>query len=331
MALTSIKRFLAKSEEEAAYRRVISMLLDGVSAHAMNLDRNSRQNFRKRMGEIRQSMASETTVLTLLVNAGAAVQAIGEFSRETDAVLRAQSSEMQEMIAMLARAVVDIGGVSGRAVARLRKMGDDIEHAADADDVSILKASLRECLAAIRTEAKQQEHESGQMAQELRQEVSRKQGLDPITELPGETAAQAQFLFAVGAGETKHVAVFVLGAARQINLRFGRAAGDDALCGLKQFLLRLLESSDRMFRWPGPAIVALIAGSEPIDQVRARFSRFLNKPIERTFDSDGRSELVPLSIAWSVFPLAIPLAVPSRQIHDFIAGQGYGDEDPVPA
>jgi hypothetical protein len=86
-----------------------------------------------------------------------------------------------------------------------------------------------------------------------------------------------------------------------------------------------------MFRWPGPAIVALLASTEPFERVRARLKRFLEKPIERTFDINGRSVLIPLSIAWSVFALSSPLAVPNRQIHDFIAGQGYRDEDPISA
>ena len=38
MALLSVKRFLTQLEEEAAYRRVISMLLEAVATHALNLD-----------------------------------------------------------------------------------------------------------------------------------------------------------------------------------------------------------------------------------------------------------------------------------------------------
>ena len=91
------------------------------------------------------------------------------------------------------------------------------------------------------------------------------------------------------------------------------------------------QSGYRMFRWPGPAVVALLTSTEPFDRIRSRMKRFLEKPIERDFDVNGRSVLIPLSIAWSVFPLSLPLAAVNRQIHDFIAGQGYRDEDPIPA
>lgn len=337
MALLSVKRFLTQLEEEAAYRKVISMLLEGVATHALNLDRDACRSFCERIGEIRRALASETTVESLLVDAGAAVQAIGDYARETNRLMQTQGVEMQTMIAMLAGSSADIGGVAGRASAPPQKIGNGMERAAAVEDASSLEARPQASLDDMQEDAKRPKAEPDQMVEALRRDVSRKQatsrnlGLDPVTELPWETAAQTQFLSALRAGEQKHVAVFVLGSAQRINLRFGRAAGDEVIRALKQYLAGRLESGDRMFRWPGPAIVALLASTEPFERVRARLKRFLEKPIERTFDINGRSVLIPLSIAWSVFALSSPLAVPNRQIHDFIAGQGYRDEDPISA
>jgi GGDEF domain-containing protein len=125
--------------------------------------------------------------------------------------------------------------------------------------------------------------------------------------------------------------VFVLESAQRINLRFGREAGDKVIRELKEYIAGQLQPGDRMFRWPGPAVVALLASADPFDRVRNRLKRFLEKPIELTLDFNGRSVLIPLTIAWSVFAVSMPLAGLNRQIHDFIAGQGYRDEDPIPA
>ena len=337
MALLSVKRFLTQLEEEAAYRRAISMLLEGVSAHALNLDRDARRSFCERIGEIRLAMASETTVEDLLTDAGAAVQAMGDYARETNRLMQIQGVEMQSMIALLAASPTGAAGVGERALTPLQKTGDRQERAAAADEASAPEVRLREYVGNVREDAKPQEPESDRRVEALQRQVSRKPepsrnlGLDPITELPCETVAQAQFLAALKSGGQKHVAVFVLGSAQRINLRFGRAAGDEVIRALKQYLAGRLDSGDRMFRWPGPAIVALLSSTEPFERVRARLKRFLEKPIERTFDINGRSVLIPLSIVWSVFELSLPLAVPNRQIHDFIAGQGYRDEDPIPA
>jgi len=85
MALLSVKRFLTQLEEEAAYRRAISILLEGVATHALNLDRDACRNFGERIGEIRRALASETTVEALLADAGAAVEAIGDYARRPTA------------------------------------------------------------------------------------------------------------------------------------------------------------------------------------------------------------------------------------------------------
>ncbi len=337
MALVSIKPFLAQSEEEAAYRRALSILLKGVATYALELDRDGRQSFCARINEIREGMGPEDTADSVLMNAESAVQAIGDYARQATRLIQTQNAEMQNIIALLARTIVDIGGLGGRAVARLRKIGDDVERAAAMQGVSTCTAHLRECLGSIREETRQQKVESDRMTGTLHRELLRKQeawrsvGLDPITDLPCELVAQAQFLSALRCGGQKHVAVFVLGSARHINLRFGRAAGDEVVRALKQYIAGHLASTDRLFRWSGPAIVASLASAESSELVRARLKRFLEKPIERTFDVNGRPVAISLSIAWSIFTLSPPLADLNRQINDFIASQGCRDEDPIPA
>jgi len=337
MAFLSIKRFLAQAEAEAAYLNVIGTLLDGIAANALELDRTTCETFRKTIAEIRGGMNPESSFETLLANSGNAAQAMREYTMETVRLVRAQGAEMRNMIAMLATTVVDIGGVGGRAVTRLQTIGDDLERAVAVHDVATLKTRLQTCLGDIRQAAKNQKDESNRMVQSLRREISRKQeagriiGLDLITDLPGEAVAQAQFLDALRTGDRSHVAVFVLCSVQRINLRFGRATGDDVVRALKQYLAEQLAPADHMFRWPGPALVALLAGTDPIDRVSARLKRFLDKPIERTFDVDGSAVRIPLSVAWSVFDLAPSIENLNRQIHDFVSSQGVREEELVSA
>ena len=336
MAFVSIKRFLAQSEAEGACRNAVAMLLEGVATHALELDRAACRSFRQLIGELRASMNAEASAGTLVAQAGLAVQAIGDYARQITCLVHAQGAEMRNMIAMLASTVVEIGGVGGRAVVRLQTIGDDLERAVAVEDAATLRTHLQACLGDIRKEAKQQKAESAQIVQALRREISRKQeagriiGLDLVTDLPGEAVAQAQFSSALRSGDRKHVAVFVLGSVRRINLSFGRTTGDEVVRALKQYLAEQLAPGDHMFRWPGPAVVVLLAGSEPFERVCSRLKRLLDQPIDRAFDVDGRSVSIPLSIAWSVFALSSPLADLSRQIHDFVASQGLQDED-IPA
>jgi GGDEF domain-containing protein len=337
MAFLSIKRFLAQAEAEAAYLNVIRTLLDGVSANALELDHTACGKFRGLIGEVRAGMNAEASFETMLDNSSAAARAIGEYARETARLVHAQGAEMRNMIAMLATTVVDIGGVGGRAIARLQTIGDELERSVAMQDVATLKTRLQLCLGDIRQAARQQQAESTQMVQALRREISRTQeaghiiGLDLITDLPGEAVAQAQFLDALRTGVRNHVAVFVLCGVQRINLRFGRSTGDDVVRAFKQYLADQLSPADHMFRWPGPALVALLAGTDPLDRVSARLKRLLEKPIEPTFDVDGHAVRIPLSVAWSVFALSPSIENLNRQIHDFVASQGIHDEELVPA
>jgi GGDEF domain-containing protein len=323
MALMSARRYLSPLEEEATYRRVVSMLLDGVAANAVNVDAQAFEGFRQRLAALRQAMASETTVESLMSNAAAAVQAFGEYARETNGLLDKQTEEMHNTIASLSRGPADAAGNGGVAAAE--------------QGASSPGARLHEASGGAQQGVARQKGEPDQLAQApspdtaRKQELARSVELDPVTELPCEAAARAHFLTAVNSGELRHVVVFVLGSAQRINLRFGRATGDEVVRELKRYVAAQLQAGDRMFRWPGPAVVALLSTTEPFDRIRTRMKRFLEKPIERDFDVNGRSVLIPLSIAWSVFPLSVPLAAVNRQIHDFIAGQGYRDEDPIPA
>jgi GGDEF domain-containing protein len=310
-------------EEEATYRRIVSMLLDGVAANAVNVDPGVFEAFGQRLGSLRQAMASDTTVESLMSNAAAAVKAFGDYAQETNSLLHTQTEEMQSTIASLSRKPADGEGNEERAAAMQGALSPG--------------ARLQEISGGANQGVTRQKEELDQLAQALspvaarRQVPARSLELDPVTQLPCEAAARAQFLSAVNSGELRHVVVFVLGSAQRINLRFGRATGDEVVRELKRYVATQLQSGDRMFRWPGPAVVALLASTEPFDRIRSRMKRFLEKPIECDFDVNGRSVLIPLSIAWSVFPLALPLAGVNRQIHDFIAGQGYRDEDPIPA
>ena len=331
MALLNAKRFLTQLEEEAAYRRVISTLLEGVAAHALNLDSDAHLNFCERIGATRRALVAETTVEALLVDAGAAVQAIGDYTREMNCLLRAQDAEMQNMSAMLT------GRVAERVSPQPETTDDSSERATPMEDASSGEARVRVYKLTTREGAQRPTPEEDQSQGALHKPVSREKitrrhlSLDPITGLPGHTLAQAQFLSALRTGEPRLVGVFVLDSAQRITLRFGPAMGEEVMRSLKQHLAGLLEASDRMFRWPGPAIVALLTRTDPPERIRARLRRLLEQPIERTFDINSRSVLIPLSIAWSVFVLSPPLAEVNRQIGDFILGRGYRDEEPVPA
>jgi GGDEF domain-containing protein len=150
-------------------------------------------------------------------------------------------------------------------------------------------------------------------------------GFDPATGAQGQQDCLAALQEAIDRGTRHYVLVTIVNRVQPINARFGRNAGDRMLLRFKEYLENQLTSSDQLFRWTGPAMVALLERQEEFSHVRSLVRRMLDVPIEETYELSGRSVLIPISAAWSMFVLSSTKEATEKQIHAFIASQGCRD------
>ena len=122
MAMVSIKRHISIGEEEAAFRGVIDLLLNGIAAQSVQGDRAEYEAFQNNMQRIQESAEAEESPDALLVIAGSAVQALEDYSQQTTSFIRRQGAELQSIISMLTRTVISIGAGSDRSVQRLQEI-----------------------------------------------------------------------------------------------------------------------------------------------------------------------------------------------------------------
>jgi diguanylate cyclase (GGDEF)-like protein len=146
-------------------------------------------------------------------------------------------------------------------------------------------------------------------------------GRDPTTELAGKEACLKAMQDPVAAGKRRYVVTMSVNRIQSINARFGHAAGDRILKVFADFITRQLNPADKVYRWTGPALVALIERSETLERVRDQIRRIMDMRLDENLDLEGRAVLIPVSSAWSVFQLGAPTAA-ERQIQVFIASQG---------
>jgi len=334
--MVSIKHQISVSEEQAALRRVISLLLDGIATRAVQGDRAEYESFQRNMQRIQETAGAEGPHDELLVAAGSAIQALDEYSQRTTRVIRKQGEELQNIISMLTRTVISIHAGSDRSAQRLQEIGHQLESTVDLEDVQQLKARLGDCLDNVREECLRQKTETGNVETSLRREIAASQAragamaqgydIDPITGLLMQDAAKQAFQEVAGKPGKLYVVTAVVSRMQPINARFGHAVGDQVLRTFKEFFEKELNPCDRVFRWTGPALVALLERAESIENVRTELRRMLAKPIDnRMFDVGGREVLIPVSASWSVFMLIPPGINVSTQIQTFIASQGDCD------
>jgi GGDEF domain-containing protein len=107
---------------------------------------------------------------------------------------------------------------------------------------------------------------------------------------------------------------------QSVNRRFGYAVGDRLLKTVSDHFGGTLVKTDRLFRWRGPALVALLEREEPIDVVQTEIRRISAKRIEGALEV-GEGVLLPVSACWLVLPLNTSAGDMAKSIENFIASQ----------
>jgi GGDEF domain-containing protein len=336
MAMVSIKRHLDQNETEATFRRVIALLLNGISTHAVQEDRSEYEAFQSTMQRIQEAAGADLAPDALLVVAGSAVQALEDYSQRTTRLIRKQGVELQNIISMLTRTVISIGSGSERSVGRLQEIGHQLASAVELEDVQQLKVKLGGCLDNVKEEWERQKAENSDIVTSLQKEIAQSleragplgqaQDIDKVTGLSGHDTAESTFQDLVKKPGKRYIVTAVVNRMQPINARFGHEVGDQVLRTFKDFFLKQIRPEDRLFRWSGPALIGVLERSESLEAVRTEVRRMLDKPIDnKMFVVGGRQVLIPVSAAWSVFMLIPPATIASKQIQSFIASQGTHD------
>ena len=113
---------------------------------------------------------------------------------------------------------------------------------------------------------------------------------------------------------------------QSVNRRFGYAAGDQMLKKFSDLFGGTLGKADRLFRWHGPALVALLEREESIHAVQAEIRKLSSKRLEGVLEL-GEGTLLPVSASWLVLALDSSAADIANAIEKFIAGQVQIHED----
>jgi GGDEF domain-containing protein len=331
--MISIARFLTarkKPDPAAAYHRVISLLLRGLSLHAFEGDRIDFAQFRADLARLENCLTPELPVTEIMVIVGAALQALEDYNVRTGRFVRTQGIELHKMVTMLTETIISIGETSEQSVHRLQDIEKHVERAQASEDIQLVKLRLGECLEVIREEALRQKSENTAMVESLRQQAETSQQrmsstapeeLDAATGLPRKSQAEKAIREALASPPRYFVVIAVISRFQAIHARFGEAVGDQVLKRFKDHLQSRLAKGDRLFRWSGPAFIALLERPDETDKVRSEIRRFAGAKVDSAFEVGRRSVLVPISAAWSVFAAQPTAEMLFKQIEMFVANQ----------
>jgi GGDEF domain-containing protein len=334
--MISLRKYLdSRSDQVAdALLRTTHLLLEGIERHAVKPDAEDYDKFRQDLRLILKDLKQETPASETLVLAGQALKAMEEYNARATKHMRAQCDDLQNMVTMLTKTMAAITSGSQSTIGRLQDIEGQLQKASLLEDFHVAKIRMSECLDVLRTEIVRHRAESAKQVSEMSsvvqslrttpaatpEEMARR---DPLTNLPERAAAEAVLAAAVKGSRPVFAAVFVTDRLDMINARFGRRVGDDVLLFFCQHVAQALTEGDRLFRWTGPAILAILQRGEPLTSVREAMNRVFAKRLTMNVAVENRSVLLAVPAKWMVFAAQEirPLPHLVRSIDAFVHGE----------
>jgi GGDEF domain-containing protein len=313
--LISIKKLLNANygQDSAGLTRVAALLLEGIAVHAVECDPAERIEFQNSIRRFRRVVEEMSSNGDILVTTGAAIQTLEHYNRGIERFVRIRNKEYEEMVGMFSKALLEITNAGESATQNLHRIEKDLRGVSQIDDLRELKSKLGESLKALSQESARQKRYSEDLAASMFEKLTAVQTpavssgpseLDPITGLAGHAAAERELRALIGAGESRYVAIFCVERLDLINSRFGFAAGDQILVMFSQYVAEQLSGEDKLFRWRGPCVVAILNRQGHFPEVQAELRRAASVRLEHNVSIGSRSVLLPLSQSWSLLKLS---------------------------
>jgi len=112
------------------------------------------------------------------------------------------------------------------------------------------------------------------------------------------------------------IAVFYVHRMNYFNARFGSTIGDKVLVMCSQHLATtLIQPADYLFRWKGPAFIALLEREDAVAQVEHDLQRLLATPLSQYLETATRTVFLPIKLTGSTVPAT---ATTSAEVRDWI-------------
>jgi GGDEF domain-containing protein len=334
--------------EAVAWKDVTLLLLGAAADHPVQCGEGEADSFRKHVRDSIDALQNATGSAQILMNAGGVAQAIKHYGEHTQNRVNALLADMKETAQVFLNHLEELYRQS-EAKPILSALRSTMEQTlaegklGPARDAAL--ASLEE-LAKLAAEARTHSLQLTDNLQDriviLEQAAGSGRTLAPApaptvdttTGLPkradAEFAIQRALDHPSESGLKFYAAVFYLHRMPLTNARFGEAIGNQVLLFCSQHIATTVtRANDSLFRWSGPAFVAILERAESEMAVSSEVQRLISAPFSRFFETSSRSVYLPVKVTADVIPLFdTNFAEAAERIERFVlktSGQGSAD------
>lgn len=300
----SIKSFLENKsgDLDKAMSSLSHTLLEAIAREAIRADaadcltfQHSFLSFAKKVRETRDS--SELYVIS-----GGADKALQDYNQVVSKYFKAQSKELQMLATNAMRTVAEIHLNSSDATKNLKKLEEQLGLASDAQSLHECRIQIGMCLQGIREEALRQQEQNGQTIARLHSEINQRTtptasrsvcGDDPVSGLPARHQAEEALAVLANSGNPDQFAVlFVVHRVQLVNTKYGYAVGDNIIRSFLRHLMQEFCAVDDLFRWSGPAFLAVTHRLDGLQALRSEVARITSHRMEENIAVGSRNALL---------------------------------------
>jgi GGDEF domain-containing protein len=264
--------------------RALTILLDGIVRSALPSDAKEMQQFRDSMADLYEEVTPSTSPHRAALIAEDAVRVLEDHNRAERDYIFTYQGEREEM-----------RGVANLLADCLKRTGFVGKETADIvrDVLRLAAVEIPEPveLGALRIKLGEHLARAVFVADHMRREAS-----------PDSLAATALYE-SWERREDMCVVLFGIERMAVINARFGYPVGDQMIAGLRQHLTDNLPEGDRLFRWRGPYLLALIERDMAAGLPSLEMALIGAWCSEYEIKIRDREALIPVSVGWQMFPL----------------------------
>lgn len=308
--------------ESTAWKDVALLLLGTVANNAVHCGQGDGEAYRNHISASMEVLQNTNEPAQILMSAGGVAQAFSQHAEQTqqqvDALLidvneTAQiflshleklhgDAETQSILAELRRTMEEALSKAALKTARDAALASLDQLAAHATAMRAQSLELTGNLQDRITILEQSEPKGSKLAPSVPPTV------DPSTGLPKRADAELGIHRALEStsesGTKLYAAIFYLHRMPLTNARFGEAIGNQVVLFCSQHIATTVtRANDSLFRWSGPAFVAILERQESELAVNGEIQRLISTPFSRFFETSSRSVYLPVKVTAEVVPL----------------------------
>jgi GGDEF domain-containing protein len=308
-------------------------MLTGVTRYTFGGNDQELSTFREGMLALASNIHEQASPAELEASVTHALNLLRDYNERNLRFNIAHTTELKAVMRTMTETITYLSESRTRSVHQLQFMERELEQASEIDDVRLLRSRLITCLDLVREETVRLQSESQARSHEVRQQIDRSAkadepverfgAMDIVTGLPARRSAERALTGALSDGVEHAIAVFVVKRLSAINAKYGRGVGDEVMLRVANHFVQHLSPATFLYRWSGPALVALIAMPAAKEDIRRSWAKAAAAKQEVNLEVKQRHVFVIVETNMS-FQLGSASASPEelfQKLDQFVADQ----------